>query len=119
MKLFRYELSYFDEPQGVGFIQGLKDMKLNNKKIDRLIQILDNELDIPNYCGFEKKKGKYIASFFTETGFEKFQEIINKIITEIDRKDNGFGVIKKTIVINETEHVIYQDEYQILLYLDI
>lgn len=118
MNLIRYELDFFGEPQEVGFIQGLKDQGLNNKIIDDLICTFDKELAIPNYSEFKSKKGKYIASFFTEAGLIKFKKSINKIISFINQQENGFSVIKKAIKLKDTEHILYKDENQILIYLN-
>lgn len=54
--------------------------------------------------------GKYIASFFTESGLAKFKESINKIISFIKEQENGFGIIEKSIEIKDADYVLYKDE---------
>jgi hypothetical protein len=116
MKLTRYELSFFDEPQNVGFIQGLKA-----KNSQKLIANFENFLIVPNYEEILKKINReieYPASFFTERGIEKFILDIKKIIKFINKRKDGYSVITKEIILNKNDIVLYQDEYQVIIPID-
>lgn len=116
MELIRYELAFCGEIQQIGFIQGLKDIGVTNKTIDKLITGFEINLNIPNYSEFKCEKGYYIASFFTKKGTQVFEQDIQKIIKFLDKKDNGFSIIQKEIIVDENdESIVYQDQYQVLL----
>lgn len=119
MILTRYELEFYGEPQCVGFIQGLKDQGIDDNIIDELIKTFDKQLAIPEYSKLNKQSGKYIASFFTKKGLTKFEPYIRDIILYIKKQENGFDVIEKIIDIKDVIDVVYMDDNQVLINIEI
>ena len=67
MKFYRFELAFDGTPQGVGFLQGVDDIGLSNKKFTALMDPFD-ELPCPRLTDFESR----VLFFFTEEGLKKF-----------------------------------------------
>lgn len=115
MKLFRYELHFFGEAQGIGFIQGLEDIGIPENLINLLIARFDEELPIPDFSSFDYEKGKeYPASYFSEQGFAAFRETIQTIISSIEELDNGWEVV---LLERESPNtgIVYQDAFQMMI----
>lgn len=87
MLLTRYELSFYGEPQNIGFIQGLKEQNLSNKAIDLLIEQFNESLVIPDFSILKPlQENEYLASFFTVKGLSFFSNDIKKIIKFIEKR---------------------------------
>lgn len=112
-KLYRYELAYFGELQGIGFITGLKDLGLANELIDQLVYDFDQTLPLPNFNSITYNKGiEYPASYFTEKGKERFSSSIQKIIEHVDSLNTEWEVIEEII---EDYTTVYEDNFQALV----
>lgn len=112
-KLYRYELAYFGELQGIGFITGLKDLGISDKFIDQLIQEFDQTLTIPDFDSLTYNKGiEYPASYFTEKGKELFSSSIQKIIDHVDSLNTEWEVVEEII---EDYTAVYEDNLQALV----
>ena len=79
-RLFRFELAFSGEPQGVGFLQGLDDVGLLGFIRDDLYSLFDTlpiyELDEP------------VSFWFTEDGLRQYEDAINRIADEVS--ENGW-----------------------------
>lgn len=120
MKLTRYELSYCGEAQGIGLIQGLKDIGMAEEKADDLIQSFEKDLVIPSFEKFELgSRSVYAASFFTEEGLQKFETECEAIFNYIEQEYNDWEVetcVEELSV--EDERILYHDKYQALVKVD-
>jgi len=110
--LYRYELYFFDEPQTIGFIQGLRDVGIPEQKIDELIAVFDKKLPIPPFDFEYDKSTVYAASYFTEKGRETFFPVIKGIQEHIESLENGFELVEDVMESNE---FLYEDDYQVVL----
>lgn len=108
-KLFRFELSFFGEPQGVGFLQGLDDVGLRGAIRDDLYALFDSlpihELDQPGGVSF----------WFTEEGIRKYEEAIKRVADAISGK--GWELIGASINDN-LENAVYKDRFQVAFPLE-
>ena len=100
-RLFRFELAFSGEPQGVGFLQGLDDVGLLGFIRDDLYSLFDPlpiyELDEP------------VSFWFTEDGLRQYEDAINRIADEVS--ENGWQLIGASID-DSMENVIYKDMFQ-------
>ena len=100
-RLFRFELAFSGEPQGVGFLQGLDDVGLLGFIRDDLYSLFDTlpiyELDEP------------VSLWFTEDGLRQYEDAINRIADEVS--ENGWQLIGASID-DSMENVIYKDMFQ-------
>lgn len=120
MKLTRFELTYCGEPQGIGLIQGLKDLGMSEEKIDDLIRVFDKDLVIPSFSSFElDARSFYAASFFTEEGLQKFKKECEAIFKFIERENSDWEVETRIEELaDEDARILYSDKYQALIKLD-
>lgn len=106
-KLFRFELAFSGEPQGVGFLQGLDDVGLLGFIRDDLYSLFDtlpiHELDEP------------VSFWFTEDGLRQYKDAINRIEDEVS--GNGWQLIGASID-DRMENVIYKDMFQVAFPLE-
>ena len=76
-RLFRFELAFSGEPQGVGFLQGLDDVGLLGFIRDDLYSLFDTlpiyELDEP------------VSFWFTEDGLRQYEDAINRLQTKCQK----------------------------------
>ena len=109
-RLYRFELAFLGEPQGIGFLVGLRDTGITEETIDALIKEFDDKLPLPHYeeLNYNKSVG-YPASYFTEKGKEVFYPTISTIINHVQSLDNEWEVIEEMIEVNDT---LYEDEFQ-------
>lgn len=102
-KLFRFELAFDGEPQGVGFLQGLDDVGLWSIVRDELYSLFDSlpicELDEPDGVSF----------WFTEAGLRKYEGAINRVSNEIT--EEGWQLIG-AVIDDSLEDVLYRDDFQ-------
>ena len=100
-RLFRFELAFSGEPQGVGFLQGLDDVGLLGFIRDDLYSLFDTlpiyELDEP------------VSFWLTEDGLRQYEDAINRIADEVS--ENGWQLIGASID-DSMENVIYKDMFQ-------
>jgi len=75
---YRFELAFDGQPQGVGFLQGLKDTGLPKPITDDIYHEFDflpaQMLEYPGLLVF----------FFTEAGLDRFGAVLDRIISELD-----------------------------------
>lgn len=104
MKLFRFELAFDGEPQGVGFMQGTYDIGLPKLITSNLYSLFD---ELPYHeLNYEEDT---ISFWFTEYGLDYFGEAINKVIKDIAEKNWQFvGAIME----DDLSCAIYKDEFQ-------
>lgn len=115
MKIFRYELHFFGEEQGVGFIQGLADVGIPEYLIDTLISRLDREMPIPDFSSFDYRTGtEYPASYFSDRGLAAFRRDIETIVSYIEELDNGWEVVLLERNMPDTG-IVYQDAFQLMI----
>ena len=119
MKVYRFELSFFDEPQGVGILQGLDETALSGRKVIRLLEPFQSKLRCPDLSD-KNVNGSGVVFWFTEEGLREFCSAIHNIIAALD--PSGWGVImcEKDLCDGEEAFSVYSDKYQIAwLYEDI
>lgn len=108
-KLFRFELSFFGDPQEVGFLQGLNDVGLRDTIRDDLCSLFDSlpihELDEPDGVSF----------WFTEEGAREYEEAIKRVADAISGK--GWELIDASINDN-LENAVYKDRFQVAFPLE-
>lgn len=113
MKGYRYELSFFEEPQNIGIFQGLNSLDFDleiQEKISELIFKDFKELIVPEKI-YKEYKDNTIYSYFTEEGNNFFEKQLLKL--KKFYKYNNFDVILIIEEISE-ENIVYKDNYQIL-----
>lgn len=115
MKAFRYELHFFGESQGIGFIQGLADVGVPENLIDTLITRFDREMPIPDFSSLDYQKGtEYPASYFSERGLAAFRRDIESIVSYIEELDNGWEVVMLERFVPEVG-ILYRDPFQLMI----
>ena len=106
-KLFRFELAFFEEPQGVGFLKGLDDVDLWDVVKDDLYSLFDTlpiyELDEP------------VSFWFTEEGLEKYAGAINRVADELS--EVGWQLIG-TSINDDMKDILYKDVFQVAFPLE-
>lgn len=113
--LYRYELAVDGELQGVGFLVGLNELE-DGGRAERALAILDKALKNPS-ASLGADMG-HTASFFTEEGEIKFQDIIQEICAAYE--NTLFGICR--ITVDETMLpsgcIRYEDRFQKIVGLD-
>ena len=105
MKFYRFELAFDGTPQGVGFLQGVDDIGLSNKKFTALMDPFD-ELPCPRLTDFESR----VLFFFTEEGLKKFAPAIDAISKAIGPR--GWSLLGLVLDECSFEHSLYHDALQ-------
>lgn len=103
-RMYRFELAFCGEPQGVGLLQGLQDAVPNRQKRDRLYAMFD-ELPVP-----ELDWDDPVEFWFREAGVRKFESAINTIIDTL--ADIDWQVLGCVMDDDSVQNAIYFDEYQ-------
>lgn len=102
----RYELYIGDEPQHIGFIQGLDELQIDTSEY---VKPFDDSMPIP------KLHGMHTSSWFTEYGEKTFLSAIRQIIYLFE--DNGLFNVRR-ITVDSLDDIIYEDEYQAIINLE-
>lgn len=112
MKLFRFELAFNGEPQGVGFLQGIIDISLQKSVEDNLYSLFDRlpspELDYG---------GDPVTFWFTEYGLECFGDAINTVIKAITQIN--WQILGASMEEYDLSHAVYNDKFQVLSFASI
>lgn len=103
-KLFRFELAFDGEPQGIGFLQGLADIGLWDLVTMNLYSLFDT---LP-FC--ELDECEPVSFWFTEAGIDQYGDAINQIIDEIS--EVNWQLIGASIE-DDLENVVYKDKFQV------
>ena len=102
-KFYRFELAFDDQPQGVGFLQGLKDTGLPKAITDDIYHEFDllpaQTLEDPGLPVF----------FFTEAGLDRYGAVLDRIISALDEINwQLFGYIME----DDLTNAVYYDVWQ-------
>jgi len=106
-RLYRFELAFDGEPQGVGFLQGLDDIGLWNVVTSNLYSLFDI-LPAP-------KLDESVSFWFTEYGVAWFEDAINQVIDEI--AENNWQLLG-AVIDDDLQESIYHDEFQAAFHLE-
>lgn len=104
----RYELYIDDEPQEIGFLQGISELDMDDETIAPYMSLFDHELIIPVHI---LEENRHTKSWFTEAGEQKFLADI-KALCNLYESQGLFHV--KRISSHEIENIIYADCFQVL-----
>ena len=114
-KIYRFELGFEGELQGVGLFQGLEDTPVPWAQITEFYFMM-NDLNKP--LDIETEDGSPIVFFFTEKGLKTFKKALNFIIHEII--ETGWQVLETILPLDpsytngpDLKDAIYTDEYQL------
>lgn len=106
-KLYRFELAFDGEPQGVGFPQGLTDVELW-KPVETDLYDCFESLPVPKLApGLELDEP--VSFWFTEEGLSAFDDSINRVADEIAEKN--WQLLGMWMEADLTD-AIYHDKYQ-------
>jgi hypothetical protein len=115
----RFDLLFEDEVQDIGLMMGLDDTGLSDGMCEELLEHFEQHLKIPPTVRTDKRCAEhYPACYFTNEGYQRHKEHIDKIIQEIVEMDNEWSV---RTIIRETipeEHLYYEDEDQAVIRTD-
>lgn len=106
---YRYELYVGDEYQGIGFLQGLSELWLDEDYEESLLNMFI-KMKIPSFYMGNKLKTK---AYFTERGKRVFQKAIQKVIDVFN--ENGMFEVREKIDDFKEDEILYEDEYQIIV----
>lgn len=104
VKLFRFELAFDREPQGVGFLQGLADVGLWDIVTANLYSLFDT---LP-VCVLDEVEP--VSFWFTEAGLELYGDAINQVIDEIS--EENWQLLGASMNDN-LENAVYKDAFQV------
>lgn len=114
--LYRFELAFCGEEQGVGFLQGLDDTPLFDSMKGEFYHLFDS-LPVPPIL--ETPDDSAVMSWFTEKGLAQYAEALNSIIYELSAVD--WQIIGMVMDIDTDESyclrssdALYADEYQMV-----
>ena len=102
-KLYRFELAFDGEPQGVGLLTGLDATGLPPGRSDRLVAMFD-DLALP------EELGTPVRFWFTQAGILRFADAVAEIMREIE--PHGWTVLL-SVMERKDAHELYADEYQV------
>jgi hypothetical protein len=105
---YRFEIWLEGEPAGVGFLQGLDDIGLDDDKVDQLISPFDMELPYPPDDVLEEG---WTKSWFTEEGYDHFRSAIDAVCAAYWETDMWEAV---RIAQDDVDDIVYQDQFQIV-----
>ncbi len=102
---YRYELIMFEEPQGIGFFNGLHSANLSS----RVRQNIMNK-----FCDLPLPPGELpnCTCWFTDEGREHFKDAIAYTKKNLRRKNCDLLELQMETV--EDERICYKDKYQIV-----
>ena len=107
-KVYRFELAFEDEPQGVGMLQGLEDVGLSTRS-ERLLY----EMFVPLKCPELPDLCDPVSFWFTEKGLVKFSAAIGMISDLISKKSWSLLVAQFDASDFEMRHTVYKDDDQV------
>lgn len=110
-KLFRFELAFNGEPQGIGFLEGL----VVCVDLWRPIRIdLYSQFDtLPAY---EIDEPDGVSFWFTEEGLSRYDDAINRVADEL-AAEGGWRLIGAAID-NPPDEILYQNAFQVAFPLE-
>jgi len=113
--LYRFELSFAGEEQGVGILQGLGDTPIPFAVRDDFFRVFDS-LPVPK--NISTPDDSQIVFWFTEKGLQQYADVINGIIQELEEVD--WQVVAMPLVIDSDasnglslKNALYKDEFQV------
>lgn len=104
-KLYRFELSYDGEPQGIGLLAGIGELGFSEEFEEWLLHDFDQYLPISPLT-------QSATFWFREDGLRRFQQALDMLIQEVREKGWDVDLRVKEM---EMDAVIYQDIYQVAL----
>lgn len=107
-KVYRFELAFEDEPQGVGVLQGLEDVGLSTRS-ERLLY----EMFIPLKCPELPDVCDPVSFWFTRAGLVRFSAAIGMISDMIAKKSWSLLVSKFDASEFDLRHAVYKDDDQV------
>lgn len=108
MRFHRFELAFCDEPQNIGFMQGLEDVGLPIELESELHQPFDDELESPVIRSITHEQVEF---WFTEAGYQKFLPHILKIAAAIAQHNDDWCLLYGTMDA-DVSTAVYSDQYQ-------
>lgn len=102
MKFYRFELGFNEEPQGVGFLQGIDEIGLPIEQERGLLALFR---DLP--CPRIKEKCEF---WFTEYGLLQYADALNAVDHSI--RDYGWYLVGKIMEENDLTTTLYYDLWQ-------
>lgn len=113
--LYRFELAFAGEEQGVGILQGLDDTPIPFVTRDEFFSVFDS-LPVPQ--NISTPDDSQVVFWFTEKGLQQYANVINAIIQELEEYD--WQVVAMPLVIDSdrprtlsTQDALYKDEFQV------
>lgn len=109
MRLYRFELTFCDEPQDVGLFQGLEDA-LPGNEVMYITKTLFAALPEPEVA--EEFSYEPLCCWFTEAGLDKFMEELKFVTAHLAAV--GWGVCAAVIEVGSLEYAAYKDADQVV-----
>lgn len=113
--LYRFELSFAGEEQGVGILQGLADTPIPFVTRDELFSAFDS-LPVPK--NISTPDDSQIVFWFTEKGLQQYANAINTIIQDLEEYD--WQVVAMPLAVDadmpntlSLQDALYKDEFQV------
>lgn len=112
----RFDMLLDGQPQNVGFLVGLIDTGIDFELEEELTEPFHNRLPIPSYKTWEHQPDGYFSgAYFTQAGYDRFEEYIDDIVNEVKKLNNGWEVRVTTSDGFPEEDIFYQDEFQVIV----
>lgn len=109
-KLFRFELAFDGEPQGIGFLEGLAVCVDLWRPIRNYLYSLFDTLP-----AYEIDEPDGVSFWFTEAGLREYEYALDQVSDEIAEK--GWQLIGAAID-NPPDEILYQDDFQVAFPLE-
>ena len=111
----RFEMAFEQEEMQVGFMTGLDDIGMDEEEVEELLAPFNLALALPPYHKWERNGDHYPGAYFTRAGYLRFKEAIDRIMSAVKYRNNGWEVFEVPSHGFPKDDLYYEDEFQVVV----